>query len=434
MASIIYKPISEVNLFHDYFLMKDDSSFFALSTEEQTNHINQLTLRDQLDLRKELDILPLTDTARIMRNYKLRMRRTVLGFILYQEVERVITADESVLYRPRIQLTENVMIRFNLRTINSSFKNFSSVRLRPHVPGHFWWSNDSSTGIRVPSTLSQPIEPFTPIRDYEIGELADFSGTIKRAVVHTSSPDPNSWITIPGDGFATEEDRNLISSRLRFRVPALNGLSQITCNLLSTGSDHIKTIQFTNISPGQTVDMDFRTNQDGQDIPSGSYRMLIQSNLGVHFSKVLLIDDQIYQDTNLGLVELSLNEQDPNNNLYDSSGFLLTRKLPDQSIIAHRKFEIRFLSRLSYWRYVSESPFTPETITQTSTHLQVADSEKKVLISKRPRLLSRQFTRFSIPLPSQALPNPQPSPLQLSADGKLYSDIFISDVNKIIQN
>lgn len=434
MPSYIYKPLFEVSILHDYFLMKGETSFFDLSELEKVERLTKLTERLQLDLGKELVIQPSDDALEIMKQYRMVFRPTKLGYSVYQQVEKIVSTNSTVLFKPKFGIPAGKKLCFQIILLNPLFKNFTSIRIDQDMPAIFYFSNSTAESTKSSPAISLPVADFSSQVHYEMGELANFGGIVRQSIINTGDPDPGFWRDLAGNAFVNEADRRLLPAQFTYKVPEIPGISEIEAELIDSTSSSIQTLIFENIQAGQHLNLDFKANASDQIIDNGKFQLNIKSNLGTTLEKQIIINENLYDSSYLGVVDIDFSEQDNNFRLYDQNGFIIKRINPDGTQISHRTYELRFLSRLTFWRYKSETPYTQTTIDQTINHLAVIEPERKILISKKPKPLSRTFSKFSEPLPAQIFPNPFSTPLRIENDGKLYSDIYINDINNLIQN
>jgi len=434
MSNLIYKPLIELRFLHDYFLMQDETSFFSLNATQRNQRLVELAQRSQLPKSQELTVEPIGLSRDLMRNYGLKLRSTLLGAIIYQQVVQEKSADATRRFLPKFGRPEKEELTLSLINQNPYFDNFTSTRFQKMTPAIYYFTNRLAGENKVSPTLSSPIAPFSVATKYEIGELADFTGSIRQASTSTSSPDPNLWKSLPSDGYVNESDRILLPSRFFYRIPNAVIIDHIDLTLQNAAGDLIKNITYTGISSNREIEIDLRKDEQSNPVLNGSYFLTMSTGQGQIFAHKIIINNTLYDRSRFGVCAIDFNEEHPDYRLYDENGYLITRIRPDSSRVNHRIFELRMLSRLSYWRYKAETSFSQTIINQTSGHLQVFDSTKKILVSRRPRSMSRNYSGYALPAPRKTYPNPSPTPLRLESDGKIYSDIFINDVNKLIQN
>ena len=170
-------------------------------------------------------------------------------------------------------------------------------------------------------------------------------------------------------------------------------------------------------------------SNDKKPIPTGQYSLEINTDTGFSSQKKVYLNDELYQKNYIGIIDIGLNDLHPDYALLDGQGQLKTRLLNGNKV-PHPKFEIRFQSRNTFWRYIKQNDFDASEITGTSAFLNQISN--KVLISKVPKKLSHSLAPFENG-GTTVLPMPKLNSLKFSKD-KIYSDIYISRTNKIITN
>lgn len=132
-----------------------------------------------------------------------------------------------------------------------------------------------------------------------------------------------------------------------------------------------------------------------------------------------------------GMIQLQLLTDNPNNSLLTSDGFLVTRRPPGVYRAVPKKFELRFLSRFSYWRYGKKEGFTEEEINTVNNQLLgFFEWQGNRFVSIKPRYFTQTLTKDESP---RKLPNAQPEFLRVEA-GRWYSDINFNEVNAFPKN
>ncbi len=160
----------------------------------------------------------------------------------------------------------------------------------------------------------------------------------------------------------------------------------------------------------------------------------------VHQSDISLPTDQEWykgwllnfspaQKTPFALVQIVLHTDNPDLSPIDKDGYLETQKNQDQIRPVHPVYELRFLSRSTYWRYKKAAGFT----TKEAEHINgnagdILTFTSNNFVTKKPRYLTLQL----LPLGTHSfrLPNAQPNSIK-SERGRLYSDIYFNEVNPI---
>jgi hypothetical protein len=136
----------------------------------------------------------------------------------------------------------------------------------------------------------------------------------------------------------------------------------------------------------------------------------------------------------LGMIQIFFNPAAPGLQVIGDDGYLLTHRNAGEARAVHPIFELRFLSRRTYWRYQRREGLESGEITSiinTMGDWLVQDADRIITIA--PRYLAQSLTGF---LPAVGPPEPvfftNPAPLSLKKEqGRLYSEVFFTLANPI---
>jgi len=136
----------------------------------------------------------------------------------------------------------------------------------------------------------------------------------------------------------------------------------------------------------------------------------------------------------LGMIQIFFNPTTPGLKVIGDDGYLLTHRNAGQARAVHPIFELRFLSRRTYWRYQRREGLDAGEITSIINTLGdwlVQDADRITTIA--PRYLAQSLTGF---LPATGPPEPvfftNPAPLSLKKEqGRLFSEVFFTLANPI---
>ena len=128
----------------------------------------------------------------------------------------------------------------------------------------------------------------------------------------------------------------------------------------------------------------------------------------------------------LGVIDLYAYAENPSLSLIDSDGYLVTRRNPGIQRPVNQRFELRFLSRGTYWRYRKKEGFTNDEIERIKTKsagFLVFDNS--VFTTLKPRYYTQSLIRFENSL--ALFPNANPTALR-EEGARLFSDIYFNKV------
>ncbi len=119
--TIIYKPLIDIKINHDYFLDDGATKFDDLSEDQQNARLTNYNISDYLT------ITPVLKTETDLRNHKIIFRQTDRGFTLWVNVDEYTRASDSEqVFCPKIQPAKDLMLTFELRFKDSFFRNYTN--------------------------------------------------------------------------------------------------------------------------------------------------------------------------------------------------------------------------------------------------------------------------------------------------------------------
>ena len=338
------------------------------------------------------------------------------------------TVGLNTLYKPFIPFASDLKLSFQMRLRNRLFQNFSLEKMKPRTPAIYLFDNRNPDADKIDTALSQPIPAFDATQTYEMGELVNFGGTIREALFETNQNLPANWRDIEGNGFVNEEDRIFFPQRFSYDLSGINNMTEVELTLTKLDGEEVKKYTITSPSPLQKIDADFRKDNADVDIEKGFYNLSMLGNNGFNFQRKLYFDDEIFNRGTFGMIDLYAFTNDANFHLLDNNGFLANAA----GVTNYPVFEIRFRSRLSYWRYISKEQFAGPAPNFLNF---VPGTNNKVLVSEFPKALTQSTTEFNIIPPDPVLkkiyPNPPPTSLKYESDGRIYSDVYINAINRL---
>lgn len=369
MTSIEYKILFEVRFLHDYYLYGLEpntgnsvmKSFFAMSAENQSTRLIELLENGRYDMRKDLDLLIGTDEERLFKNLRLKLVRTATGFFLGMQVERVVTNDGEIRFRPVILPSEDACVTIGLSMANPYFGSISNLRLDRGMDKIYYFTNegahdDISLAALTPSLVSG--------QEYRMGDLALVAGRVKQAIADNTG-NTRFWSTVDGRGIISQWDRSLNSQKDWY------GKWRSTVRLRSRH-------------------------------PVGVIKIALMSGNG-QFRPI------------------------------DENKFLTTRFHKHKNAAKHPVYELRWLSRKTYWRYSKRDGFSikeREHIVSGAGSLLNIEGDK--FITKDPWPITRDGFHSKRPGTSIRLPNAQPGSIKAEG-GKVFSDIEFNELNPVLR-
>lgn len=418
MASIIYKKIAEIKLYHDYFLSKVDSTFFALSDAEKETQLQEV---NEFDIANVLNIVPTKICAERMRNHKIRFIKTRFGFFLGQEVERILQAGE-VLYKPMLPLDESVGLSFSIQSVDGYFQNYTGIPIRKKIPSiKMYFDNKDDNSDKFFPALSLPVSDFNASLEYEMGEMAINAAQLQQVI----NLNPTVWQDVDSDGYVNRQDNQLLADRFFLQFDPATVPVSITATLSDSGG-LVKSID--QITEGATnVLINFCKNPVDDCIATGWYTLDIEDENNINiFSRKVFINNELFNQAGLGIIEL-FSTNSTNYNLIDANGFIIHRIDALGVKLSHPIFEIRMRSRSSFWRYKSKTAFEIAEKNAATAAAMTISVDEKLITTSTPEYLVAGINR---PINGISVPNPSPADMRYETDKKIYSDIQISTIRR----
>lgn len=429
MITINYKRLFEIRILHDFFLSTSGGdSFFGLTDTAKEEHLERLLQSEQYNILRSLSIEPHPDTTNFLRNHKMRLLPSALGVVVALQVNTIDDAGDT-LYEPFVSLDDEDELIFHLKITNPLFQNFTNIPWwEDRLPTTFLLSNESARNVGGAKVLSRPVAPLGTFPDYLMGDLVEDGGAIKE-VFYPLNSNVQSLLAVDSDGFVNLTDRRLLPKAFYFDFK-----TEITdaaeFSFFDSGNNLIKVIQQPAGTPYRFVKLDL-TKTDGSNPPvliaDGDYRLEVSTTGGFMGIYEMTFSDRLFSPNAIGAVRMSIKTGNPAFDLLDGNGRLHARALAGGAKVGHPVFEVRFLSRRTYWRYQQEGGFVAPN--PSPDYLDLMGDR---LVSKSPRPLTESLTYFEeTGFSRQYLPNARPAPLKFE-EKKIFSEIYISPVNRLI--
>ena len=443
MAIIRYKRLAEIFIIHEYYMLASNGqSVFDLdSAEEQRLLVEDFILEGKYDIKKDLGFEPVGATEKLMKDHKIKLVSTSSGFFLGIEVNAHTDVGNNEVYTPFIGDIEGLNLKFSIKINNPLFNSFTRQPYKQELPAIYYFNNQPKDGPSIFPALSRPIPPVQNIKTYQMGMLVEQNGQIMEALGEATVADTSLWKPITGSGYVNEADRILLPHRFSYLPPSLpGGVQHFEASLSTPDGTEVKKIIPTNGPFSGAILLDFRLinpiSADAISIEAGSYQLKLIANGKEIFNGLVYLDSALYDRQSVGIIDLTIGKNQGDFSLLEPDGSLKTKRLSDGNKQPHPRFELRFKSRLSYWRYVSNKYKTLKVGTKADPYLAQMGKD---LVSKKARNLSAHPTVFQTidentrdPVDTILLPNPAPSSLK-EQEGKVYSDIYVSSIKDLIE-
>ena len=281
-STVLFKRLFEVQILHDYYLTNADGvSFFDQNQADKNELISKKLTNRIYDVKDLFEIGPDAATQSKLSRNKLVWAQTTLGFIVGTEVS-IENKAEEILYKPRFEFEKDLNFTFSLKTRASFLKSVSNIGLRPPMPFIYYFSNKDKEEFNentVPAYTSLPISnkvsAHQKLKNYEMGALADFSGTIKEALQYTTGNNPSHWETIEDKRFVNEADQILLPHKFKYTIARSQNVTEIALVLLDKGDNEVKTIVKTATKPIENIAVDLsKVDENDEKLPHHPFGIL----------------------------------------------------------------------------------------------------------------------------------------------------------------
>lgn len=418
MPSVFYIKYVEVRLLHEYYLDSDSNpEYFALNDATRTAILDAKLNNDQYNIWDDLTIEPTLETLVTMTNNHIRFIKSKSGFML---AIRVIA--DSNLNIPFVSISPNITFSFHIRTQNGYFSSFTNSRFSTNVPAKYYFTNADVDNALIYPSLSNPIADFQPGQFYEMGEVAVIGTSTMEALTRTNDNLPAHWRSIGSVGIVNESDRVLLPNKFTYSFEKESNSKQADFNLLTILGVVVKTISVTDLVRLNNVSLDF-TQINNVDIPAGRYFLQVNGDNGYTKLLSVYLNNSLYKKNDFGVIDISNNEGALPFNLLDATG-LLKATLP--------VLEIRFKSRITYWRYLANNGIKFKTTPKTSPYLSAQNGVLRSVLPLTMVAAPLEFKDINPIIPHVFLPNPAGQSLHIENDGMIYSDIYIAIIKDLI--
>jgi hypothetical protein len=388
---ISYSRLAVVNMLHNFYLDQEGSAYYGLSQSDKDIRLTDLLMDNRYDLMSELEVKTTAATTKLLNGQKIVFRQTSTGIVLG------IAATNA---KPVIPINGNLRLQFTIRLKNAALISRTNMKVSPVFPASYYFTNDSTTPGKTFPSLSASLENFVEGRVYEMGERAVVAGVVSQALTRTSTA-VTGWTAIDDVHGISEYDRILLPGAFTY---TFDQAAVIKADFsLMQGAVEVKKISFDGSTALSSVNLDFGTAE-------GFYTLHV-TGTDYERSYTVYISSKLYEPGIWGVLDLVLSTTDPAFQLIDNTGVL---KSP--------VFELRFISRSTYWKYYLQKGDTPAPDANWDDVSPVPSGMKKVIISKEPFPLMQAFRKVNY----AAIALPNPDGWQLSRHGDLIcSEILL---------
>jgi len=413
---ILYKPILNIHLWHDYALGQPEMPY-----KLATNY----NISDIFVLR------PTKTCEKTLKNLRWVARSHSQGITLFADVKVAAPGDPNSDYRTTIAVSRPVRLTFWLEVKDPTFANFTSLPLTPANRQIYYFSNRFGTvqtyevvsdgmGEAVDVLfLSQPLPTYDASAEYFLGQLVlDGEDTLEALTYQPTAAgaeDTDAWIRLPLSHYVSAQDQLPRQGLTRSQtIPTANPGDRFTFSLQDLNEQRSLT-QTVTVPTDHPPSEPFTVNLNFGGQAPGRYQLILNDTLS---EGPWVVFDPLAAPRAFGLVEIAVipDSTDP---------FALLRLDGSDTMMQPRDYIVRFKNRVTRWRYRTQTPHGFDSTAPPDGFVVI---DEQTYVTAAPRPLLRQF---SSPIPNNGQRNlPFPSSAQIKTDDdrpvtQVFSDIYL---------
>ncbi|MFT3947216.1 MAG: hypothetical protein QM763_09610 [Agriterribacter sp.] len=392
--SLIYKPLFEVKLLHEFYCTGvDGKTIFEFSAQQDRMNflLSQFTENKQ-SVNTDIDFFFPEVFQKNYADYNLKIVPSYSGFKVLVRVSERLLSDGSIVYYPITSIPADLNIYIALSKKNALFDAFTNSTITNSLPSIYFFSNDTVLNTKSFPFITNNISAVDNTRIYDQGELASFGVNDIREYYKDISG--KQWQQVTGGGFANENDRMLLPAKFYYSFNNSAEIFNADFNLKDASGNIIKTIAFNSSDPAKRVLLNFSgvvsslVNNDSFLFNEVMYSLEIRGNNGYAKDYKIIFSDVLYDKSCWGIVHIKADAENSSFNLFDTDGFLIKRKDALGVWTEAPVFEIPVKSKFIYWRFINDKGKELKLNPLLADYLF---KENKILLSKRPKAVSKFY-------------------------------------------
>lgn len=428
--SLIYKTLFEVKLMHEYYLTKaDGDSVFSLPNQDDriTFLFNQFT-EDRSSINDDIAFKFPDPLEEMYSGYNLKLLNSYSGFKVAIRVNKQILQDGTWTFEPFISLPDNFNICVELVKRSSFADSYTCSAFSDFIQGQYVFSNENIVSPKLFPFITSNVSAFDASRTYIQGDVASYGLNDIRQYYKDNSGD--QWEAIPGSAYANENDRLLLPLRFYYSFVNVTGITNADFTLKDKDGNTIKSISVSSADEITKTLLDFSSVSDSILLPDDfrfsevMYTLNVSGSNGFLHSHNVLFSDKLYSRNNWGIAIIKTRATNAAFNLFENDGFIAKRRLPNGIWTEAPVFEIPVKSRFPYFRFLNDKG---KELLVAASLTDYLDKEGKILLSKRPRSISKDFFKLQKEGSNATVYVPNPLNYDLKKDNKnrLCLDIIV---------
>ncbi len=432
MMPFIYKTLFEIKLEHEFYCTNGngDVVFNLAAQSDRLNFLSDQFNNDEQCINTDIEFKFPEELESTYENYNLKILPTYSGCKVAVRVNQQILPDNSLVFQPLSAIPADLNIYILLFKKNNLINSYTNSVLVNTIPFIYFFSNENIAGVKSFPFLTSSISAFDGTKIYSQGELASFGANDIREYYKTDAGD--QWQSVSGAGFANENDRILVSPKFYYSFNIADNITNAEFTLKDKNANIIKTISVSSSNPIKKTLLDFSDKKDLISLPEtfafSNVIYTLDVNAGSSYLKThqLIFNNNLYNSQNWGVINIKPEVTNSSFNLFANDGFLIKRKNNPGVWDEAPVFEITVKSRFTFWRYINDKGKELDLIAALTDYLF---KENKVLISKRPRAISKYYFLLEKEgsTTTKYLPNPVSYDIKQDDKQRLCFDVAVPE-------
>lgn len=430
--ALIYKTLFEVKLMHEYYLTAEDGqTVFSLNNQgDRIDFLLQMFSAGRPSVNEDLTFEFAEEMKRIYDGFSLKLLMSYSGFKIACRVNQKILPDGTLVYTPFIPLPDDFNLLIRIVKKSPRLASYTLSDVGSPVAFNYLFSNENILSANVFPFLTSNISAFDATHNYTQGEIASYGINDIRQYYKDAGGD--QWQSIPGRTYVNENDRLLAPLRFYYTFGNTANITNAVFDLKDKDGAVLKTItvnntDFINKTPLDFSDLTGRVLlPDNFDFEDAIFTLEVHGSNGFSKTHRLVFNNTLFSAENWGLITMKSRVTNPLFNLLANDGYLFKRRLPNGAWNPSPVFEIPVKSRFPFFRFINDKGLELKLIPALSDYLL---KEDKILLSKRPRSVAKNYFLLQKQGSSNTkyVPNPLIYDLKKDAKERLCFDVIVPE-------
>lgn len=405
--SLLYKPLFEVKLLHEYFITDSEGNtpFDDPDPESRMLFLEKAFASGRQSIDKYL-YAALPEKIRDNTN-NIKLIPSYSGFKVFIQVKKKVLTDGREVYEPFLPLPWISTFSIQLLYRDIGLDQYTNGRTGRPTPSLYFFWNGNVAGDKSYPYINNPVPPRSWSQPYEQGELALIGTGAEEFYKDLNGAD--AWRPVTGSHFANESDRVLLPLRFTYKFSNSDTVTKAAFVLKDSKGNELKKIDHVAAGPNSSLSLDFSdvaaTLKANGPVEDQLYSLEVTGDGGYLYNSKVIFSNELYDKNVWGVVHISLSSVDKDYNLLDDDGYLVAYKDKDGIKFNPRTFEIPIKSRLGYWRYKNDHGYELDLVPELTGYLF---KTRGLLQSKSPRAVANTYFLLSsdLAVEKKYLPNP----------------------------